>query len=302
MNQSTQKHPLKRYILLGVIIFLALAAAALAVFAVLRLTGYSELPLIASDPVSEQPEPTADLQQVAPNGYTGAFFDDTYFLRYEQEGTDAYQGVDVSSYQGEIDWQQVAQAGADFAIIRAGYRGYTEGKIGTDTRFFENMDGALAAGLKVGAYFFSQAISPAEALEEADYICDLLEGYTVSYPIFFDWEDIEQTARTDGMTSTILTQCATAFCKRVNDRGFEAGIYFNQRFGYQELDLKTLEYWSFWLAEYNVPPTFQYDFDIWQYSCEGTVPGIETPVDLNLYFEKRNENGYSDFVASATVP
>lgn len=194
-------------------------------------------------------------------------------------------GVDVSSHQGEIDWEKAAADGIQFAIIRLGYRGYTEGEISLDDYFIRNIEGAQAAGMDVGVYFFSQALTQEEAIEEARFTLEWLKGYELDYPVFFDWEDIQADARTDGMDMLTLTGCADAFCKTIEDAGYRAGIYFNQRFGYQELNLLSLRKYQFWLAEYNPAPTFTYDFEIWQYSSEGSVDGIATQVDLNMSFD-----------------
>jgi len=193
--------------------------------------------------------------------------------------------VDVSAHQGEINWEKAAADGIQFAMIRLGYRGYTEGEIGLDPYFLRNIEGAQAAGLDVGVYFFSQAITKDEAVEEAKFVLNWIEGYELDYPIFFDWEDIEADARTDGMDMLTLTGCVDAFCAAIEDAGYRAGVYFNQRFGYQELNLLSLRKYMFWLAEYNPAPTFTYDFEIWQYSCDGRVDGISGPVDLNMSFE-----------------
>ena len=169
-------------------------------------------------------------------------------------------------------------------MIRLGYRGYTEGEIGLDPYFLRNIEGAQAAGLDVGVYFFSQAITKDEAVEEAKFVLNWIEGYELDYPIFFDWEDIEAEARTDGMDSVTLTACAVAFCKRVELNGYRAGVYFNQRFGYEEFDLRELQDYELWLAEYALSPSFPYHFDVWQYANDGMLSGVDGPVDLNLAF------------------
>lgn len=198
---------------------------------------------------------------------------------------DAIQGIDVSVYQGEIDWQAVADAGVDFAIIRAGYRGYSQGAIQPDVNFQQNMEGALAAGLDVGVYFFSQATTVREAEEEADYVLEAIRNYPVTYPVVFDWEFIAgQTARTDEMEGEHMTECAKTFCELVEASGYTPMIYFNQEQGYLYYQLDQLDQFPFWLAEYDEKPDFFYDFDIWQYTHTGTVPGIEGNVDLNLAF------------------
>lgn len=142
---------------------------------------------------------------------------------------DALQGVDVSVYQGEIDWQAVADAGVDFAIIRVGYRGYSQGAIQPDTNFQKNMEGALKAGLDVGVYFFSQATTVREAEEEADYVLEAIRNYPVTYPVVFDWEFIDgQQARTDEIEGERMTECAKTFCELVRAGGYTPMVYFNQ--------------------------------------------------------------------------
>ena len=196
---------------------------------------------------------------------------------------DAYAGIDVSSHQGEIDWAAVAQSDIRFAIVQVGYRGYTSGELAADERFAENIAGAQANGIAVGAYFFSQCLSVEEAREEARYVVELLRGSDIRWPVIFDWEPVED-GRSEEMDTSLLTDCARAFCQVLENAGYRAGIYFNQIYGYQHYDLSRLQNYVLWLAEYDPYPSFHYEFDIWQYSCTGTVPGIETEVDLNLSF------------------
>lgn len=199
---------------------------------------------------------------------------------------DALQGVDVSVYQGEIDWQTVADAGVDFAIIRVGYRGYSQGAIQPDANFQKNMEGALKAGLDVGVYFFSQATTVREAEEEADYVLEAIRNYPVTYPVVFDWEFIDgQQARTDEIDGERMTECAKTFCELVRAGGYTPMVYFNQEQGYLYYQLDQLDEFSFWLAEYDEKPDFFYNFAMWQYTHTGTVPGIPGNVDLNLAFQ-----------------
>ena len=202
---------------------------------------------------------------------------------YEKDGKTAKTGVDVSTYQGEVDWQAVAD-GIDFAILRLGYRGYTEGGLFMDESFSRNLQGALDAGLEVGVYFFSQAITPEEAEAEAAYILNAIDGYTVTYPIAFDWEPIApgSNARTEGLDGETLTRCAAAFCRKVEEAGCRPAVYFNQTLGYLRYDLRELTDYDLWLAEYDSKPDFYYHFDLWQYSHTGQVAGIEGNVDLDL--------------------
>ncbi|MCI8524826.1 MAG: hypothetical protein HFF17_02675 [Oscillospiraceae bacterium] len=201
----------------------------------------------------------------------------------------ARRGIDVSAHQGIIDWAAVAADGVEYAMIRVGYRGYTEGVTSLDELFYDNVGGARAQGLDVGVYFFSQAISVEEAVEEAEIVLRAIGGIDITYPIIYDWEDIQQEARTDGMDPVTLTACARAFCETIEAAGYRAGIYFNQRLGYQEFDLVSLQDYLFWLAQYADAPDFAYDFEMWQYTNAGQVAGIEGDVDLNLSFWKPGE-------------
>ena len=217
---------------------------------------------------------------------SGFYTDERGRTQYFAEGKQARTGIDVSFYQKEIDWQAVAADGIDFAMIRMGYRGYTEGALFTDSLFTRNIQGALETGLDVGAYFFSQAITPEEAIQEADYVLAALDGYHLTYPIVFDWEPIApgNNARTDGLDNDVLTQCAKAFCSRIQESGYTPAVYFNQDMGYLSFDLGELAEFPFWLAEYDSTPDFYYNFALWQYTNKGTVAGIQGSVDLNLEF------------------
>lgn len=223
------------------------------------------------------------VSQLDPNAFS---IDERGRAQYTKDGLYALTGIDVSFYQQEIDWQAVAADGIDFAIIRLGYRGYTEGGLFTDSLFTQHIQGALDAGLEVGVYFFSQAITPEEAQQEADYVLAALEGYELTYPVAFDWEPITpgNNARTDGLDNTTLTQCAKAFCTRIREGGYTPAVYFNQDMGYLTFDLEELAEFPFWLAKYGSEPDFYYNFSLWQYSNAGTVAGIQGNVDLNLDF------------------
>ena len=199
------------------------------------------------------------------------------------------EGIDVSEHQNEIDWQAVASDGIDFAIIRAGYRGYSEGGLFEDKWFFENMDGAIENGLDIGVYFFSQAISPEEAVEEADFLVDeLLSRYSadaLTLPVFYDWESISaEEARTDGLDGETLTECALAFCARLEERGYTPGVYAYRNLGYFSYDLSRMTHLTLWAAALNDYPDFYYRHDFWQYSISGNVEGIEGEVDRDMMF------------------
>lgn len=228
--------------------------------------------------------PGREKDPVALNPYTAAdFYSDHGYLQCTASPVSC-TGIDVSSHQGAIDWQAVAEAGVDFAIIRVGYRGYGTGAIEEDTMYYANMEGALAAGLDVGVYFYSQAISTQEARQEAQFVLDRLGGYEITYPVIFDWEQSSAEERTANVDDETLTNCAIAFCDNIEAFGYRAGCYFNQSFGYDRFDLRQLDDYCLWLAEYNTYPTFLYDVALWQYTSSGSVPGISTVVDLNLCF------------------
>lgn len=217
----------------------------------------------------------------------GFFSDENGYIRYEVDGTSAIAGVDVSYHQQNIDWEQVAEAGFEFAMIRAGRRGYgEEGSLAVDTEFDANMRGAVANGMDVGVYFFSQATNMVEVIEETAMVLELIESYDVTYPVVFDWEFIAEdaNARTKDVTGEEITEMAAYFCKKVEEAGYIPSIYFNMDMAYRYLDLSELKEYPFWLAELTANPRFYYHFDMWQYTFTGVVPGISTDVDLNLSF------------------
>ena len=261
----------------------AVALAATALYLTLRGDGAEE----------PDPEPTIQFGGQSldiVDGVPAAAYDEACFsvdgrgrMSYEEDGRRARTGIDVSVHQGEIDWPAVAEDGVEFAMLRLGYRGYTEGGLFLDSQFERNIRGALDAGLEVGVYFFSQATSPEEAREEAEFVLSALEGYDLTYPVAFDWETVSsQDARTRGMGGEAITQCALAFCDRVREAGYEPAVYFNQHLGYLYYDLRALTEYPIWLAEYDGTPDFYYHFDLWQYTHTGEVDGIQGDVDLNL--------------------
>lgn len=221
-------------------------------------------------------------------------YQDSYFskntngyMTYTEPGVQTALGIDVSVYQGEIDWQQVAAAGIDFAIIRVGYRGYgSEGKMMPDKYYTQNIQGALNAGLDVGVYYFSQAITVEEARQEAAYVIEQVKDYPLTYPVVFDWERQNYAGSRTQTVPSVNTMCqmANAFCADITAAGYQAMVYFNPSEGYKQYDLSQLMNYPFWLAQYNNLPTFYYDFDMWQYTSSGRVPGISGNVDMNLRF------------------
>ena len=198
-------------------------------------------------------------------------------------------GIDVSGHKQEIDWEAVAGDGIDFAIIRAGNRLYgkdSTAAIYDDSWFERNMDGAIAAGLDVGAYFFSSAITVEEAIEEADFFLAKLEPYRehVTYPVVCDWEFLGGAqSRAYGVDAKIITECVDAFCRRVAEAGYQPMFYFNTYCGYVKFDLSRLTQYPFWFAEYASTPSCIYNFQMWQYSSSGRVDGIQGNVDMDVW-------------------
>ena len=213
------------------------------------------------------------------------FYYDGQYLKYDDPSYDTAIGIDISTYQGSIDWQAVKDSGVEFAIIRLGYRGYTIGSISEDLDFKTNIEGALAAGIEVGVYFYSQAMSQQEAVEEAEFVLELISGYDVSYPVVFDWEPVySEDSRTNNFNGKDLTDCCIAFCDRIAQVGYTPMIYFYRDLAYYNLELPRIIQYDWWLAEYNEVPNFYYNYHMIQFSNQGTVPGIDGNVDLNLSF------------------
>ncbi|MBR1659867.1 MAG: S-layer homology domain-containing protein [Oscillospiraceae bacterium] len=193
-------------------------------------------------------------------------------------------GVDVSYYQGEIDWEAVAADGVDFAIIRCGYRGYgSAGTLNEDSRFRENIEGALRAGLDVGVYFFSQAVTVEEAVEEAEYTLELIRDYDVRFPVVFDWEKLSSAgSRSRSPDWETVSDCAVAFCEAVAAAGYTPMAYYNKYMSYIELNMRKIQQYDGWLAMYQNAMDYIYDFQMWQFTSDGAVDGIDGRVDLNL--------------------
>lgn len=198
----------------------------------------------------------------------------------------SHKGIDVSKHQGTIDWDQVAQDGVEFAFIRVGNRGYgSNGTLVEDERFDENMRGALAAGIKTGVYFFSQAITEEEALEEANLVLNKIAPYNIECPVVLDVEEANAKSRMYQITMEEHTKLALLFCQTIENAGYRPMIYHNMNWGMMNLDMEALEEYDRWFAAYSDPLYFPYEYKVLQYSETGTVRGINTDVDLNICFE-----------------
>ena len=223
--------------------------------------------------------PTAPPPEANPYGRLDFQYDGRYLKSLR---CDSMAGIDVSAYQGEIDWERVARSGIEFAIIRLGYRGYGTGVLVEDKYAKANLEGATKAGLEVGAYFFSQALNEEEVHEEIDFMLEILGDTEISMPVVFDWEYISAEARTANMDDRTLTDLNLIYCERMEKEGYQPMIYFNSTQARTLLFLHELEDYPFWLAYYSDRMTYPYRFEMWQYSCTGRVPGIQGDVDLNI--------------------
>jgi len=205
---------------------------------------------------------------------------------YKDDKYTAKLGVDVSRFQNSIDWEAVAGDGIRFAMLRMGYRGYVDGTLMTDPCFKQNIEGALANGLQVGVYFFSQAVTAEEAVEEAEYLLEAIKGYDIVMPVVFDMEIVTESAdaRANTLSPAERTVIAKAFCERIAEAGYDPMIYGNTAWLLSKLEWKELQEYPVWLAQYSREPHFPYRFSMWQYTSAGKVNGIQGDVDLNLCF------------------
>ena len=194
-------------------------------------------------------------------------------------------GIDVSYAQGVIDWNKVANAGIKFAIIRAAFRGYGTGRIVADEWFERNIKGATAAGIKVGVYFFSQAINETEGAEEADYIINQIKHYKVTLPVVIDTEYVSDSrARGNSISKTTRTAAVKAFCERSLQRGYTPMIYASTSWLNNQLDMSKLSSYKVWVAQYYNRVTYTGKYQCWQYTSSGHVDGINTKVDMNYWY------------------
>ena len=197
---------------------------------------------------------------------------------------DTYFGIDVSKWQKEIDWDKVAACGVKFAIIRCGYRGSSTGCLVEDPYFVQNIEGAKKAGIKVGVYFFTQAVNTVEAVEEASMVAALCKDYELDYPVFIDTESAGGNGRADGLDAGTRTDVCEAFCKTIEDSGYRAGVYASRCWYYEHLEDERLQDFVLWDAEYRESPLYTGDYKIWQYTSGGYIDGINTRVDLNISY------------------
>lgn len=210
-------------------------------------------------------------------------------MEYQISGvTESVKGIDLSRYQGNINWPLVAADGVDYAMIRVGIRGYGTGEIVLDDTLDANFEGATQNGIDVGAYFFTQAISEAEAIEEANAVIEALAPYNVTYPVAIDVEDVnDSAARTANLTATQRTDYIIAFCETIKAAGYTPMIYGNLKTYCDMLEIERLNEYEKWFAFYDTYVYFPYEISMWQYTDSGVVNGISGNVDLNITFTRK---------------
>ena len=209
----------------------------------------------------------------------------TALLDMEDERDNAVSlGIDVSKWNGEIDWEIVKAEGVDFAIIRCGYRGSSSGRLIEDPYFYKNLTGAKKAGIKVGVYLFTQATDLLEAVEEASMAVKLIGDTKLDYPIFIDTEGAGGNGRADQLDPATRTAVVNAFCQTVQNAQLEAGVYASRNWYLNNLNMDELNPMKIWLAEYRQTPEYEGAYDMWQYTSSGSVAGIEGRVDLNISY------------------
>ncbi|MEG0375041.1 MAG: glycoside hydrolase family 25 protein [Raoultibacter sp.] len=243
------------------------------------------LTLLASCAEDQAVESHIELYK-SPYNFEGLVYENDRYTYTENGVLQSKIGIDVSEHQGVIDWNAVAADGIEFAFIRLGNRGATEGVIGLDEQYQANLEGAVAAGIPVGVYFFSQSINAAEAIEEADFVLANLQGAALQYPIVYDHEPVSGIAnpRANDLSKEQATENAQAFCNRIKEAGYESMLYGNKS-DIARFDQSIRDTNDIWFAEYDTStPTGRFDFSIWQYSNNGTVAGIPARVDMNIEF------------------
>lgn len=194
-------------------------------------------------------------------------------------------GIDVSKWNGDIDWDKVKNAGVEFAIIRAGYRGSSTGSLVEDPYFAANMKGARASGIPVGVYFFTQAVNEVEAVEEASAVLQLIREYQLDYPVFIDTEGAGGGGRADELDVETRTLVCEAFCRTIENAGYHAGVYASRNWYNNRLHADRLDgQYCIWLAEYRSVPLYQGYYQLWQYTSKGKIDGISGNVDMNISY------------------
>lgn len=210
------------------------------------------------------------------------------YYSYEDDTYSSIYGIDISEHNKEIDFSKVKADGIDFVYLRLGWRGYTEGGLNQDKMFETYYRQAKEAGLKIGVYFFSQAINVKEARDEADFVLKRISGKELDLPIAYDYEDAgEDDGRIKDLDIKEITDNAISFLERIRNKGYDAILYTNLHWLNERYDLSRITRYRIWLAQYYDLPTYPYEFEMWQYSENGAVSGISKETDLNIMFIRK---------------
>ncbi len=214
--------------------------------------------------------------------------DKTGYYSYEDDKYESVAGVDLGGCRGNVDFSKVKNAGFDYCMLRVGYRTYGGGVVTADANFETYVSDALKNDLDVGVYFFTSAISTAEAKEEAQFVLDAIKPYNITYPVVVDVEEIVSgTSRQESLSVEELTEIVKTFCETIEDAGYDVMIYSNLKGFIANVNLEELEDYDKWFANYDTTPYYPYKFTMWQYSQSGSVDGIDGDVDLDIYLKEK---------------
>ncbi len=226
--------------------------------------------------------------QLSLNSYnTDNFRIDKGFMAYfDDEGNKiSHLGCDLSYHNRYVNWDELAASGCEFVMLRCGYRGYSQGGLAKDEKFDEYAREAQRVGINIGVYFFTQALDVEEAEDEAEYVLKLIENYKISYPVAFDTEYIDdETARTNTteISDELRTEICKAFCEKIKENGYYPMIYASENWMRRYMELEPLKEYDFWAPQYLEENDFLFDFTIWQYTDQGSIPGVKGDVDLDI--------------------
>lgn len=290
-NENVNKKR-KRIIIAGVIAAVVVIAVIIGiVFAVKSNDKKTDGDTLTEEELNADPE-----EVIAKEGEEAPGADvDVKKIVAENETDEITIGIDVAKYQGTIDWKKVSDSGIDFAIVRVGYRTLVSGEIVADSNAKYNMQEAQKYGIKVGAYFFSTAVSEAEAIEEANWVADYISKYQITYPVAYNCEGFETVnSRQYSMTKTQRTDVALAFLNRITERDYIGMFYASTSELQAEAKWETTRIetaYKIWVAQYpNAPypqkeaPDYEGVYAMWQYTNQGTIAGIDKPVDVNVAY------------------
>lgn len=234
------------------------------------------------------PERKINEGKIAMNSYkTENFRIDEGFMAYFDENGEkiSHLGCDLSYHNKNVNWEELAASGCEFVMLRCGYRGYSEGGLLKDEKFDEYAQKAKEVGIDVGVYFFTQAINEEEAIEEANYVLEILEDHEITYPVAFDTEyinDAKARTNTADISDELRSRICIAFCERIREFGYYPIIYASENWMRRNMDLKMLTNYEFWAPQYLDENDFLFDFSIWQYTEKGSIPGVVGDVDLDI--------------------